>query len=211
GTAADGYMVPDCFGFPASRPSLLAHAGIKGFSTQKLTWHSSAPVGGPDSPEETPVGIPFNVGFWQGPDGKGVIAALNPGSYSADVRYDLSSSEASPGMRRFVDWPKRIQQNGGVSGLLTDYHYYGTGDIGGAPSESSVELVEAMVTQGRVVLPQAKSPNERDAKDTSQNAVQVGAGPVRVVSSRADEMFHAIRPAAIPRLPRYSGDLELIE
>ena len=38
------FMLPDCFGFPASLPSILAHAGIKGFSTQKLTWGSAAPV-----------------------------------------------------------------------------------------------------------------------------------------------------------------------
>src|SRR5262249_51213387 len=148
-------------------------------------------------PEETPAGIPFNIGFWQGPDGKGVIAALNPGSYSADVRYDLTSSDAPPGLRRFVDWPKRIRRNGRVSGLLTDYHYYGTGDTGGAPSESSVELVEAMVTQGRIVLPQDQSPNDRDPKDRPPRAVRVGTGPVRVVSSRADEMFDAISPGAI--------------
>src|SRR5262249_45817946 len=112
GTASDEYMLPDCFGVPASLPGLLAPAGIKGFSTQHLTGHSPAGVGGTDSPEETPAGIPFNIGFWQGPDGKGVIAALNPGSYSADVRYDLTSSDAPPGLRRFVDWPKRIRRNG---------------------------------------------------------------------------------------------------
>ena len=62
------YMLPDCFGFPASLPSILAHSGITGFSTQKLTWHSAA-------------GIPFNIGVWEGLDGSSVIAALNPGSY----------------------------------------------------------------------------------------------------------------------------------
>jgi alpha-mannosidase len=36
GKASTEYMLPDCFGFPASLPSILAHAGIKGFSTQKL-------------------------------------------------------------------------------------------------------------------------------------------------------------------------------
>src|SRR5579859_4313942 len=36
GKASEEYMLPDCFGFPASLPSILAHAGIKGFSTQKL-------------------------------------------------------------------------------------------------------------------------------------------------------------------------------
>ncbi len=50
GKASEEYMLPDCFGFPADLPSILAAAGIKGFSTQKLTWGSSAPAGGPDSP-----------------------------------------------------------------------------------------------------------------------------------------------------------------
>ena len=78
GKTSAEYMLPDCFGFPASLPSILAHMGIRGFSTQKLTWGSAARVGGPGSIENTPVGIPFNVGFWEGPDGRGVIAAFNP-------------------------------------------------------------------------------------------------------------------------------------
>ena len=40
-------MLPDCFGFPASLPSILAHAGIKGFSTQKLTWRLGRACGRP--------------------------------------------------------------------------------------------------------------------------------------------------------------------
>ena len=81
GVASAEYMLPDCFGFPASLPSILAHAGVKGFSTQKLVWGSSAPGGGPESREWTPEGIPFNVGVWVGPDGRSVVAALNPGDY----------------------------------------------------------------------------------------------------------------------------------
>src|SRR5579872_4458179 len=81
GRTSAEYELPDCFGFPASLPSILAHMGLKGFSTQKLSWGSSVPAGGPNSPEDTPPGIPFNVGIWEGPDGKGVIVALNPGSY----------------------------------------------------------------------------------------------------------------------------------
>src|SRR5579872_5463529 len=50
GVASAEFMLPDCFGFPASLPSILAAAGVKGFSTQKLTWGSSAPMGGPGSP-----------------------------------------------------------------------------------------------------------------------------------------------------------------
>src|SRR5580658_3773243 len=90
GTYSKEYMLPDCFGFPSSLPSILAHSGVKGFSTQKLVWGSSADAGGPESLESTPEGIPFNVGMWIGPDGHGVIAALNPGSYGGNVTTDLS-------------------------------------------------------------------------------------------------------------------------
>ena len=77
GTESCEFMIPDCFGFPASLPSVLAHCGLRGFSTQKLTWGSA-------------VGIPFNVGVWEGLDGESVIAALNPGSYVSQIRQDLS-------------------------------------------------------------------------------------------------------------------------
>src|ERR1035437_9929383 len=148
GKSSAEYMLPDCFGFPASLPSILAHAGIKGFSTQKLVWGSSAPAGGPNSPEKTPLGTPFNVGIWEGPDGKSVIAALNPGDYSASIATDLSVSPDVPGPRR-EDWPARGQLDGAVSGLFTDYRYYGTGDVGGAPTEASVKLLEATVTKSK--------------------------------------------------------------
>ena len=64
GKASEEYMLPDCFGFPASLPSILAHCGVKGFSTQKLSanWQPAPLVGGPNSPEKTPEGIPFNIG-----------------------------------------------------------------------------------------------------------------------------------------------------
>jgi alpha-mannosidase len=90
GKASAEYMLPDCFGFPASLPTILAHSGVKGFSTQKLVWGSSAPGGGPESPEQTPDGTPFNVGVWVGPDGESVLAGLNPGDYAGGVNSDLS-------------------------------------------------------------------------------------------------------------------------
>ena len=83
-------MLPDCFGFPASLPTILAHSGVKGFSTQKLVWGSSAAGGGPESSEKTPEGTPFNVGVWVGPDGEAVLAGLNPGDYSGGIDTDLS-------------------------------------------------------------------------------------------------------------------------
>jgi alpha-mannosidase len=96
GKTSAEYMLPDCFGFPASLPSILAHAGIKGFSTQKLTWNSATTSGGPGSIEETPQGIPFNVGFWQGPDGRGVIAAFNPEATADKFAKTLARARLSP-------------------------------------------------------------------------------------------------------------------
>src|SRR5881394_2673908 len=90
GKASAEYMLPDCFGFPASLPTILAHSGVKGFSTQKLVWGSSADGGGPESRERTPEGTPFNVGVWVGPDGQSVLAGLNPGSYGGGIYTDIS-------------------------------------------------------------------------------------------------------------------------
>jgi len=199
GKTSAEYMLPDCFGFPASLPSILAHAGLKGFSTQKLTWNSAARVGGPGSIEETPRGIPWNIGWWFGPDGRGVIAALNPGSYGGQIREDISNSPliTDPNARNNpVDWPRRVDRNGRASGLFTDYHYYGTGDTGGAPREDSVRMMEAIVSRNGALV-------------GSQTAF--GDGPLKVVSSTAEQMFLNIRPEYIKSLPRYEGDLLLTD
>ncbi len=214
GVASEEFMLPDCFGFPASLPSILAAAGVKGFSTQKLTWGSSAPVGGPGSPEDTPRGIPFNVGIWDGPGGRKVLVAFNPLSYSSNIDYDISkSSPAYSHVPDYVDWPKRLEIDSKATGLPVDYRYYGTGDIGGAPSEESVKLIEAIVTRGRAILP---SPLERaefgreQAVPTHGAPVVVGDGPVHVVSPKADQMFlDILRSGDTGRLLHYKGDLEL--
>src|ERR1700744_1532382 len=242
GKASAEYMLPDCFGFPASLPSILAHSGVKGFSTQKLNaqWQPAAKVGGPDSPEQTPEGIQFNVGVWLGPDGKGVIAALNPGGYGSNVYTDISkepteqpttagpqlTSEerarltpqqaAATARQRSLeqDWVKRIDLNGKVTGVFADYHYVATGDTGGAAQESTVKLLEAIVTKSETVLPTPpKSPfamGEAPAAQPNGSMVKVGDGPVHVMESAADQLFKDITPAMSTRLPQYTGDLELI-
>jgi len=200
------YMLPDCFGFPSSLPSILAHSGVKGFSTQKLTWGSSA-MGGPGiSPEDTPVGVPFNVGMWIGPDAHGVIAALNPGDYGGDVTTDLTSDP---------EWVKRVNLNGKVTGLFADYHYYGTGDVGGAPEEDSVKGLEAIVDKGEAAFPPLRRTGEKFAQyrervaNTKVPRVQVGEGPLRVLSTKADQMFLDITPKEAAHLERYQGEFEL--
>ncbi len=163
GVASDEYMLPDCFGFPAALPSVLAHCGIKGFSTQKLTWGLA--IGKP----------PFPVGVWEGPDGRSVIAALDPGAYVGQVKENLAESNG---------WGQRIKATGEKSGVFVDYHYFGTGDTGGAPDEKSVAKVEESVNT---------------------------AGPIKVISGPADAMFKAISPEQRSRLPVYKGELMLTE
>ncbi|WP_263377880.1 alpha-mannosidase [Granulicella paludicola] len=263
GKASEEYMLPDCFGFPSSLPSILAHSGVKGFSTQKLSWGSSANVGGPESLENTPEGTPFNVGVWVGPDGSRVIAAFNPGAYNGDITTDLSTplppmqlnpllpeiekklsavdvqrqnssqGQIDPGMvqqyfalrqeqsalehqrqldeaRHFQgDWAARVLNNGKVTGLFADYHYYGTGDIGGAPREESVKRLEAIITKGSVDMPPADGSGMRSGRQGGWPMVTVGNGPVHVVSATADQMFKDITPAEAAALPRYTGELEL--
>lgn len=213
GKNSSEFMLPDSFGFPASLPSILAHCGIKGFSTQRLYWRSSAPVGGTGSAQRTPAGIPFNVGYWEGLDGTGVIAALNPGRYTGAIWYDLSRSpdpaDAVPvsGSGK-VDWPSRIQRNGATSGLLADYMYYGTGDQGGAPDEASIKLLGAILSRNITELPPPPK-RYRDLNPSNSGKIRVGTGPLRVESATAEQMFLDIKPEQATRLPRYKGELQL--
>jgi len=116
-------FLPDCFGFGWALPTVAAHCGLKGFSTQKLTWGSS-------------VGIPFPVGFWKGPDGRGVVAALDPGSYAADFSNDLSED---------AGWLAAANDEAALSDIPVAYKYFGVGDRGGAVHESSVQQLEASI------------------------------------------------------------------
>ncbi len=211
--ASSEYMLPDCFGFPASLPSILAHAGLRGFSTQKLSaaWQPAPKVGGPGSPEQTPEGIPFNVGLWEGPDGKTVLAALNPGRYAGDIRRDISQPlTGPPADRDDHDWVKRIEIDGKVTGVYADYHYVGTGDIGGGPDEETVRLLEAIVTHGEAVPPPPGYGGKTTSPPPPGTPVRFGEGPVHVLATAANQMFDDITPSMTTRMPRYKGDLELI-
>ncbi len=230
------YMLPDCFGFPASLPAILAHAGVKGFSTQKLsaTWQPAPKVGGAGSIEDTPEGIPFNVGLWAGPDGSTVLAALNPGGYGSQVYSDLSAAASPMALpvltgtelqmftpeqqravsrireRREPNWVERINLDGKVSGVYADYKYIGTGDIGGAVNEESVKLLEAIINKETTTLPPPPLPEFLRKSLPKQEPIKVGEGPVHVVIGPADQMFKDIKPEMQGRMPKYAGDLELI-
>ena len=127
-TSADIFL-PDCFGFGYALPTIAAHCGLRGFSSQKLTWGSS-------------VGIPFEIGLWRGVDGRGLIAALNPGDYTSRLRVDLSAD---------AEWRQRIDALGAATGLYAGYKYIGVGDEGGAPDDETVSwLMRSLAGDGPV-------------------------------------------------------------
>ena len=122
GITTTDIFLPDCFGFGWALPSVMKHAGLNGFTTQKLGWGGA-------------VKRPFDVGIWRGVDGSEVFASLNPLSYRnkftddvrAHVRVINKIAEAS---KHNLPWTEVL---------------YGTGDWGGAPDETSVKNVNASV------------------------------------------------------------------
>ena len=104
--------------------------------------------------------------------------------------------------------------DGHVTGVFADYHYVGTGDVGGAARESTAKLLEAIATKSETVLPpspRAFGQQDQPGSDAIKGpAVRVGEGPVHVVEATADQMFNDIKPDMTSRMPQYKGDLELI-
>ncbi len=116
-------FLPDCFGFGYALPSIMAHSGLTGFSTQKLSWGSA-------------YGTPFDLGRWRGVDGSEVIAAVNPGAYVSDLEADVS---------RDTTVIAAIERTVAAGGPPYAFKYYGTGDTGGAPTEGSVQWLEKSI------------------------------------------------------------------
>ncbi len=127
GKSSKDLFLPDCFGFSWALPSIANHCGLKGFTTQKLSWGSSNK-------------IPFDLGFFKGPDGKGIYSCLNACSYrykfTDDIRGDISV------INRIIDNEKNAS-------LPWANHLYGTGDLGGAPTEESVAAVEKSINKNK--------------------------------------------------------------
>lgn len=116
-TSVDIYL-PDCFGFGYALPSIIKHAGLLGFTTQKLTWSSA-------------YGIPFDLGLWQGVDGSQIYASLDAQDYAATLKT----------VRGHKNAPNKLKNNIEKYDLPFTYLLHGTGDRGGAPAEESVKTV----------------------------------------------------------------------
>lgn len=118
GKKSNDIFLPDCFGFGWALPSIIEHAGIKGFSTQKLSWGSA-------------YGIPFDIGLWYGVNGKYAIASLNAKSYCTTFKKVRTNKAMT----------EKLKENIKKYDLPVTFGYHGVGDVGGAPKEPSVKTV----------------------------------------------------------------------
>lgn len=125
GQVSNDIFLPDCFGFGWALPSIARHANLKGFSTGKLAWGSA-------------YGAPFDVGKWYGVDGKAVYANIRPGSYSRSLAKVRGHKDIE---KKLYESEKKARIDGKEVALPFTVAFYGTGDRGGAPGESSVKTV----------------------------------------------------------------------
>ncbi|MEE8524159.1 MAG: glycoside hydrolase family 38 C-terminal domain-containing protein, partial [Thermoanaerobaculia bacterium] len=136
GRRCNDLFLPDGFGFGFALPTLAAHCGLKGFSSQKfIKWMA-------------PAEIPFEIGFWRGPDGNGVVAVLDPDGYGFGIDENLADAER---------WIERIDRLAKLSGVYCGYKYYGIGDRGGAVDERSIAWLGKSLEGGRIEVLSATS------------------------------------------------------
>lgn len=120
-TECTDIFLPDCFGFGYDMPTLAAHCGLIGFSSQKLQWRTSPFYEGGKK-------YPYTIGLWKGIDGSQIMMVHG---FDYGRRYpskDLSNDSTL--MREITQSPTN-----------TVYRYYGTGDTGGSPNIQSVQAV----------------------------------------------------------------------
>ena len=154
-------FLPDCFGFPYTMPTLARHCGLIGFSSQKLVWRTKPFYDGDRR-------YPFTFGRWKGIDGSEIFMAHGFGYAERYPYQDLSHNKTL--LREVKESPQNVA-----------YRYYGTGDIGGSPTISSVRAVEKGIK---------------------------GDGPVQIISATSDQLYKEFMPIEQhPELPQFDGEL----
>jgi alpha-mannosidase len=121
-------MLPDCFGFGYTLPTVAAHCGLIGFHTQKLQWryHPFYPDGKK---------YPFEFGLWEGIDGESILAAPNGSGYGWDPVTEIYDN------KELLD---KIKD----SKVKSAFRYFGTrssrlhGDQGGSPLPQTVAMLD---------------------------------------------------------------------
>lgn len=122
GVESNDIFLPDCFGFGRALPSIAAHSGLTGFSTQKLTWGGA-------------VDVPFDIGRWQGKDGKGIWCALKPGNYVSISGNPRENEKALANLKNNIE----------KYDFAKTFVYHGNGDRGGGPAKASVKNIAKAV------------------------------------------------------------------
>jgi len=124
GASGRDLFLPDCFGFGWALPTLAVHAGIVGFSTQKLRRGALM---------RSAHGVPFPFGRWVGPDGSELLAVLDPGEYGAQASSDLAHDP---------EWQQRFAALAAAGRPALLETYQGLGDRGGALPEATLAWLE---------------------------------------------------------------------
>lgn len=121
GIESSDIFLPDCFGFGYTLPTVAAHCGLIGFSSQKLQWRANPFYGDAK--------YPYMIGLWTGIDGS-TIMMVHGNDYNTRFEdNDLSENDDILALTR-------------QSPLNITYRYYGVGDRGGSPTIESVRSME---------------------------------------------------------------------
>ena len=187
GKKSTDIFLTDCFGFRYSLPSIAAHMGLNGFSTQKLQWGVGTPIFEEDGTVTKPMRDPENkeekkprmdLGRWVGPDGNSVTVSLIQGDYTYNFDWGNDETPINERERHL----KEIEHNEKFTGQPVHSMYYGTGDYGGSCREISAKMVDAAVKAG-------------------------DNGLFEVVSASTDQIFNELTEEERAALPAYDGEL----
>jgi len=179
--SADIFLT-DCFGFRYSLPSIAAHMGLKGFSTQKLVWGVGSPIYNKDGTVSRPMpdgeAKRMDLGKWIGPDGNYVIGSFLCEDYTR--RFENNDDRPLHERKEYLD---KIEHNREYAGVAAKMMYYGTGDYGGSASDKSAEMVNTAVNDNK----------KYDDFD--------------IIATSSDAIFKDLTQEQIDKMPAYRGNL----
>ena len=195
GKKSTDIFLTDCFGFRYALPSIEAHMGLNGFSTQKLVWGVGSPIYNEDGtvtrPEPEDRDTPreqrkprMDLGKWIGPDGKGVAVSLLEGDYTYNFDRGFGpehrTDDRPVGERQ--EYLRAIEHNEKYTGIPSRSMYFGTGDYGGSCKEISAKMLNEAIDKN-------------------------GENLYEVIAASTDDLFNDLTPEEFDALPTYDGEL----